>query len=239
MAAEPYQWTGEEVRGTKQYQLFTKLRDLKGELKKLNARHFSHISERYKGANEKLIEVQQLLHDNPQDTSLQDQIGELRKEASRLGDAERSFYQQKAKLNFNLQSDRGSKFYHSIVKRKQGKNYIAGITLSDGSSTTSSEQVVEEFLNFYKGLLGSKHARESIRSEVIDQGPKLTIEQANGLIAPIGDVEIQSAIFGVGEDKSPGPDGYTSAFFKRTWSVVGNLVTEAILEFFEHDALLK
>lgn len=75
--------------------------------------------------------------------------------------------------------------------------------------------------------------------EVIDQGPKLSQEQAERLIAPIGDVEIKRAVFGVGEDKSPGPDGYTSAFFKRTWSVVGKLVTEAILEFFERDALLK
>lgn len=128
--------------------LYQIARELKVDLKKLNTRHYIHISERYKGANERLIEVQQLLHDNPQDTTLQDQIGDLRKEASRLGDAERSFYQQKAKLNFHLQSDRGSKFYHSIVKMKQGRNLIAGLTLGDGTATTSPEQVVDEFLNF-------------------------------------------------------------------------------------------
>lgn len=136
----------------------------------------------------------------------------LRKEASRLGDAEKSFFQQKAKLNFNLQSDRGSKFYHSFVKGRQGRNFIAGLTLEDGTSTTSSSQVVDEFLG----------------QEVIDQGPKLTVEQGIDLLAPIGDEEIRRAIFGVGKDKSPGSDGFTSAFFKRALSVVGELVTEAI-----------
>lgn len=46
-------------------------------------------------------------------------------------------------------------------------------------------------------------------------------------------------MFGIGKDKSPGPDWFTSAFFKRSWSVVGKLVTEAVNEFFVNDALLK
>lgn len=229
----------EETRGTKQYQLFTKLRNLKPEFKNLNAQHYSHISERYKRANDQLVEVQQLLHDNPQDESLKQQIGDLRKEATRRGDAEKAFYQQKTKLKFNLQSDRCSKFYHSLVKGKQGHNFIAGLTLEDGTTTTSTEQVVEEFLKFYKDLLGKKHDRLSIRQEVIEQGPRVTLEQASNLTAPIGDIEIHEAIFGVGEDKSPGPDGYTSAFLKKTWSVVGPLVNDAIREFFKKGALLK
>lgn len=87
----------EEVRGTKQFQLFMKLRDLKPELKKLNAKHYSHISERYKGANEKLIETQARIHDNPSNTVLKAQVATLRKEASRLKDAERAFFSAKSK----------------------------------------------------------------------------------------------------------------------------------------------
>lgn len=227
------------IQGTKQFQVFTKLKLLKGVLKQLNTRHFSHISERYNKANNKLVEMQQQLHDDPQNDFLKTQMGTLRKEALRLGDAEKSFYQQKAKLTFNLQSDRGSKFYHSLVKGKQGRNFISGLTLGDGSSTTSSEQVVDEFVKYYSGLLGTKHPRVPLCQGVINQGPKVTDEQAHALIAPIEDVEIQNAIFGIGEDKSPGPDGYTSAFFKGTWSTVGSLVMESIREFFERDALLK
>lgn len=120
-----------------------------------------------------------------------------------------------------------------MVQGKQGNNFIAGLTLEDGTTSTSTEQVVEEFLKFYKDLLGKKHDRFSIRQEVIEQGPRVTLEQASNLTAPIRDIEIHEDIFGVGEDKSPGPDGYTSAFFKKTWSVIGPLVNDAIREFFE------
>lgn len=133
--------------------------------------------------------------------------GELRKEAGRLNDADRSFLQQKAKLNFNLQSDRGTKFYHSVIKGKQTRNFVAGLVLPDGSVTTSQDQVVSEFLAFYQSLLGTKKARTNICDEVMRQGPKLSPANSLEMIRPLEEVEVQMAIFGVGNGKSPGPDG--------------------------------
>ncbi|GKB97474.1 hypothetical protein Tco_0983611 [Tanacetum coccineum] len=43
----------------------------------------------------------------------------------------------------------------------------------------------------------------------------------------------------MGNDKSPGPDGYTTAFFKEAWDVVANDVTRAVQEFFTNGKLLK
>ncbi|KAL2240782.1 UNVERIFIED_CONTAM: hypothetical protein Sindi_0719400 [Sesamum indicum] len=43
----------------------------------------------------------------------------------------------------------------------------------------------------------------------------------------------------LGEDKAPGPDGYSSGFFKAAWPVVGKEVTRAVLDFFSAEKLLK
>ncbi|XP_022019376.1 uncharacterized protein LOC110919413 [Helianthus annuus] len=43
----------------------------------------------------------------------------------------------------------------------------------------------------------------------------------------------------IGENKAPGPDGFTSAFFKHAWDTVGEEVTDAILAFFDNGQLLK
>ncbi|KAL0455344.1 UNVERIFIED_CONTAM: Transposon TX1 uncharacterized protein [Sesamum latifolium] len=47
------------------------------------------------------------------------------------------------------------------------------------------------------------------------------------------------AFFEIAEDKAPGPDGYSSGFYKAAWSIVGEEVVKAIMEFFITGRLLK
>nr|GEX45881.1 putative reverse transcriptase domain, reverse transcriptase zinc-binding domain protein [Tanacetum cinerariifolium] len=53
------------------------------------------------------------------------------------------------------------------------------------------------------------------------------------------DQEVKSAMFSMGNDKSPGPDGFTAAFFKDTWYIIGVDVIKAVKEFFTNGRLLK
>ncbi|GKD95568.1 putative RNA-directed DNA polymerase, eukaryota, reverse transcriptase zinc-binding domain protein [Tanacetum coccineum] len=51
---------------------------------------------------------------------------------------------------------------------------------------------------------------------------------------------IKSVIFSMGDDKAPGPNAFTAAFFKKAWDVVGGDVTCAIRDFFfSNGKLLK
>ncbi|GKA95385.1 putative RNA-directed DNA polymerase, eukaryota, reverse transcriptase zinc-binding domain protein [Tanacetum coccineum] len=59
------------------------------------------------------------------------------------------------------------------------------------------------------------------------------------MIKTVTNQEVKDAIFSMGNDKSPGPDGYTTAFFKEAWDVVANDVTKAVQEFFTNGKLLK
>ncbi|GJZ03830.1 putative RNA-directed DNA polymerase, eukaryota, reverse transcriptase zinc-binding domain protein [Tanacetum coccineum] len=43
----------------------------------------------------------------------------------------------------------------------------------------------------------------------------------------------------MGNDKSSGPDGYTAAFFKEAWDIVGQDVIKAVKEFFTNGKFLK
>ncbi|CAH1421056.1 unnamed protein product [Lactuca virosa] len=59
------------------------------------------------------------------------------------------------------------------------------------------------------------------------------------MVRPIDDEEIKQAMFDIGNDKAPGPDGYTSTFFKKTWHIVGKEVRKAVKEFFLNGQLLQ
>ncbi|KAL0290489.1 UNVERIFIED_CONTAM: hypothetical protein Scaly_2668800 [Sesamum calycinum] len=47
------------------------------------------------------------------------------------------------------------------------------------------------------------------------------------LDAPVTQSDIKDAFFAIDEDSAPGPDGYTSAFFKSAWPVIGHDISEA------------
>ncbi|KAL0439823.1 UNVERIFIED_CONTAM: hypothetical protein Slati_2465300 [Sesamum latifolium] len=67
----------------------------------------------------------------------------------------------------------------------------------------------------------------------------LTLEEADALISPVTFSEIKEAFFDISEDSAPGPDGYSSAFFKAAWPVIGDDVCAEVMEFFQSDRLLK
>lgn len=121
------------VLGTKHFILCKKLHHLKGALRKLNEKHFGHISNRVEAAKSNLKVAQLELHDS----QLQYKVQQLRKEAMHLCEAERNFYFQKAKCSYLKSSDICSKFFHSRVKRNTKKNYIVVVAKEDGTLTTS------------------------------------------------------------------------------------------------------
>ncbi|XP_071726835.1 uncharacterized protein [Rutidosis leptorrhynchoides] len=107
--------------------------------------------------------------------------------------------------------DSNSRFFHKVVKSKANRSRISAVVDSNG--------------NFIEG------------SEV----PKNTIsdQQAALMIRPVTTLEIKEAFFNIGDSKSPGPDGYSAAFFKEGWDIVGDDVVQAVKEFFSYRANAK
>ncbi|KAL0320489.1 UNVERIFIED_CONTAM: hypothetical protein Sradi_5310400 [Sesamum radiatum] len=64
----------------------------------------------------------------------------------------------------------------------------------------------------------------------------ITKEEARILTSPVTRTEIKQAFFDIKEDKAPGPDGYSSSFYKAAWPVI---IMVAVEEFFLHGRLLK
>lgn len=46
-------------------------------------------------------------------------------------------------------------------------------------------------------------------------------------------------MFSINENKSPGPDGYGSGFYKAAWNIVGGDICHAVQDFFRTGKLLK
>ena len=66
----------------------------------------------------------------------------------------------------------------------------------------------------------------------------LSVNEVEQLYRPVNVREIKGAMFSIGNDKAPGPDGYSLYFFKMAWAIVGGDVVDAILHFFSTGNLL-
>ncbi|KAJ0024645.1 hypothetical protein Pint_08106 [Pistacia integerrima] len=51
--------------------------------------------------------------------------------------------------------------------------------------------------------------------------------------------EVRKARFDIGDDKAPGPDGYSAKFFKESKGIIGEETFKAIIDFFNNGRLLK
>ncbi|CAH9071538.1 unnamed protein product [Cuscuta epithymum] len=227
------------VVGTAQFRLARKLKLLKQPLKQLNKEEFSHISARAKESKKEYKRIYQLALMSPSDDALKQELLEAKNRSIFLKDAEETYLRQKAKATHLLQTDRCTKYFHSIVKKKNAKNFIAALKLEDGSLTQSMGQVATEFVTFFKGLFGTYVPSDGYDRHVIHSGATLDHTQVERLIRPITNLEIKQALFDIGNDKAPGPDGYSSAFFKSNWSLVGEDLCEAVGEFFASGNMLR
>ncbi|XP_074305703.1 uncharacterized protein LOC141640924 [Silene latifolia] len=95
------------------------------------------------------------------------------------------------------------------------------------------------FEDYYKNLLGTSKWVGNVHIPTVRQGVTVSETQATELIMDVTDAEIYEALRSISPNKSPGPDGYTSQFYKDAYSIVGNDVIQAVKEFFITGELLK
>ncbi|GKB13765.1 hypothetical protein Tco_0847688 [Tanacetum coccineum] len=125
---------------------------------------------------------------------------------------------------------------YSIKSRNQ-RNRIDVITTVD-NVMVHGNCVPNVFVSHYESFIGTDMVCEDLNISGLFNKQVSEISNAN-MIRSVTDDEIKRAMFDIGDDKAPGPDGYTSAFFKRGWDVVGLDVCNAICDFFDNGQIFK
>ncbi|XP_074297748.1 uncharacterized protein LOC141628514 [Silene latifolia] len=80
---------------------------------------------------------------------------------------------------------------------------------------------------------------DPVNHHIIKRGKVCNEKHWVQLLTPVTPQEIRAAIFSIPDHKAPGLDGYSSSFFKDSWSIIGNEVSAAIMDVFAIGKLLK
>ncbi|GJV13950.1 putative reverse transcriptase domain-containing protein [Tanacetum coccineum] len=224
------------IEGYAMYRVVKRLKGLKSPFRKLLHNH-GNLHDRVNKIRIELDEAQKAIDRDPSSSVLREEHAHYLlafKEA--LLDEER-FLQQKAKVEWLKAGDSNTSYFHKIVKSKCARNRIE--IVSDSSNNFyDGNQVPGAFVKHYNQFLGAEGVSNPLDAHdlfirVLDNS------KADCMVRDVTDDEIKSVMFSMGDDRAPGPDGFTAAFFKKAWDVVGGDITCAIRDFFSNGKLLK
>lgn len=223
------------------FRLSKKLKALKPMLRELSKEKVGDIDKRTKEAYNNLCEAQTK-------TLVDPSPGNMEAEAivygrwSFLSRLEEKVLSQRAKIHWLDVGDGNNKSYHRAAKVREIKNAIREIKRSDGSVADNQEDIkkeaVEHFFNFLNHVPTdySETSVEDLRSLL---NYECTGEDRSMLIGVVTTEEVRKVLFSMAADKSPGPDGYTSEFFKASWAITGRDFVIAVQSFFDKRFLPK
>ncbi|GJS62818.1 hypothetical protein Tco_0677382 [Tanacetum coccineum] len=213
-----------------------KLKSLKKPLRKLLYDH----GNLYNNVNKHRIELDQVQKDldmDPFNASLREEEAIYVQAFNDAVLMEERFLKQKAKVEWLKVGDSNTAYFYKAMKIRISRSRIDVVMDSNGT-LFANDQVANAFVNHYTAFLGQPCPTGVFNLEGLFLN---TLDDAAALnmVHPISAKEVKEALFSMGNDKSPSPDGFTAAFFKETWDIVASDVVKVVQEFFVNSKLLK
>lgn len=119
-----------------------------------------------------------------------------------------------------------TKFFHSRAKSRKKKNMIKGLEDDLGVWHEKEPKVVEIIEDYFSTIFkSSQPTNEDLEPFIEAIGSGLSESHRAALESPFTAKEVKKAVFEMAPDKSPGPDGFHTAFFQKSWDIVGEEVT--------------
>ncbi|GKA10549.1 RNA-directed DNA polymerase, eukaryota [Tanacetum coccineum] len=161
---------------------------------------------------------------------------ELKRQLIYLNNIEAKEKFQKSKIKWALEGDENSKFFHGVVNKRRSQLAIRGIFV-DGVWCTDPNLIKNAFFNHFATRFQEP---PNFRFKINFVFPnKLHHNQTEELERHVSHDEIKRAVWDCGDNKSPGPDGFTFEFFKTYWDLVGQDFCAAVEHFFAHGSFAK
>ncbi|GJY27406.1 reverse transcriptase domain-containing protein [Tanacetum coccineum] len=136
-------------------------------------------------------------------------------------------------FDVSIREEEGERSFKSRISRSR-----IDVVTSDDGMVYENDKVAEAFVHHYKMFLGQPGDTTYFCANDLFRC-RLEENEALDMTRPVTRQEVKSALFSMGNDKSPGPDGYTAAFFKESWDIVADDFVAAVCEFFINGKLLR
>ena len=197
--------------------LAKKLTALKSDLKKWNESDFGNITAKKQLLWSKLnaLDVKEDFQPLSEEEKL-DQAS-FRVDLEKAALLEEISWRQKSKMLFLKEGDSNTKFFHRMANSNRRNNCIETLMI-DGAMSTNQDRIVDHVEQFFINLYSEQQVQHPFL-DVLDF-PCISGDNADWLEKPFEESEVLEVIKEFNGDKSPGPDGFSMAFFQACWGIL-------------------
>ncbi|XP_057803424.1 uncharacterized protein LOC131018732 [Salvia miltiorrhiza] len=214
------------------YRVMSKLRRLRGELRTWNKDVFGHVDIQIADHQRHLSLVQNNISImGYSDELFNEEVGAQAALNSVLA-RKHSLFQQKCRAHWLTDGERNTEFFHRLLRFRKNNLRMEHLRIGDTVSYDQNviqQHIVDFFSNLFKDDL--QHQVDVTMFEAnIDN--YVTGDHNAALIRIPDDEEIHAAVFSMDANSSPGPDGFSGAFFQNCWGTIKGDVLKAVKGFF-------
>nr|TKS12516.1 hypothetical protein D5086_0000062530 [Populus alba] len=224
------------VHGNPMYQFTTKLRRLKSTLRQFHFQHTSSITDRVSKAKTEWETTQVHLDNHPTSATAMATERSLASTYLQLCKDEESYYKQKSRVQWLQLGDRNTTFFHKSLLHRQVRNRIHNLQDEEGNIVHDQQGIGKMASTYFEKLLSTP--QPMLTEDITSFFPNsITEESKVAALMAITDEDIRAALFSIPDTKAPGPDGYNSFFYKKSWDIIKADFIAAIRFFFSFNSL--
>ncbi|CAA7053106.1 unnamed protein product [Microthlaspi erraticum] len=215
-----------------------KQKTIKSSLRELNKENFSHIQKRVSEAYS-LLQVVQVQALQAPSQQLFSQERSLHENWTFLKGIEESYFKQKSRINWLKEGDQNTTYFQRIAQTRTSYNSIRSFLHPSGAFIDDPIEMSFHAINHFKSILGP----HTLPPVALPSPPTWIQSLSTFRCSPAlhqqmlkkpSAEEIKKVMFRLNLNKSSGPDGLTSGFYKASWDILGPEVTTSISDFFDN-----
>ena len=129
--------------------------------------------------------------------------------------------------------DKNTKYFYAATKARIARNRLVAIEDDSGTTHYRDENIGMVAESYFTNLFTTTRQDHINYHNVFIGFQKRVTEEVNTeLTREVTEEEIRDAVFAIGEDRVPGPDGFIGAFYQQLWNDIKDSVIQEVKQFF-------
>ncbi|XP_038973680.1 uncharacterized protein LOC120105382 [Phoenix dactylifera] len=194
------------VRGDAMYRVSRRLEMTRRRLRRWNREEVGNIFRRVEDLEGVITRLQ--LQESQGGGLSEEEVGKLRSHLALHDSLLRQheiFWRQKSRIQWLLEGDRNTSFFHQATVIRRHQNRIKAIRGEDGLMTEDPVQIRRIVESFFR-TRWTEQLGDGSSEDIPVPGVGVSEEETAALIRPVSEREVREAVWSLEGDKAPGPD---------------------------------